>query len=85
MITAAGRDGRFTSVKTETYGEHLNWDSEFELRWMQFPYSTTQKRGATEIYHATHKSNPLIRFTTYFDPVTGQLTPWVRINWNVLD
>jgi len=85
MINAAGEDGRFTSVKTDTYSENLNWDSLYELRWMRFHYTTAQKSGEIEIYHATNKSNPLLRYTTYNDPVTGELLPWVRLDWNVLD
>lgn len=85
MINAAAQDSRFTAAKTETYGESLNWDSLYELRWVRFSYTTALKSGATEIYHATNRNNPLIRYTTYFDPDTGQQKPWVRINWNVLD
>ena len=83
MLRAAQKDSRLVAVKTETYGEELSWDPAWELRYMKF--TSLKGVSAVKLYQATNKSNPLARFTGYYDPETGVWSGWIWIDWNQLD
>lgn len=85
IIRAASQDLRFKNVLAETYGEDLSWDPSWELRWMGLTF--LNNNGTTwnvYIQHTTHKTNPFIRWTNYFDPNIGQWTPWKEVGVDVL-
>lgn len=83
MLRTAQKDNRLTSVRTETYGENLTWDPSYERRQMGF--ASSKGVSIVTLYQATDKSNPLNRFTGYYDPETGLWTGWMQIDWNQLD
>jgi peptidase M23-like protein len=85
MIKAANRDSRFANIKTETYGENLGWGSDWELRYMAFGYTSSSGSGTTYFNQATFKSNPLLRYTSFYDPDRNQWTAWAQVNMNTLD
>ncbi len=85
MVKFASGDARFTDVKTETYGELLSWTPDWELRYMAFRYSSAGRSGSAYFNQATLKSNPLVRYTSFYDPDTRQWTNWIPLDWNVLD
>lgn len=85
MIWAASADTRFTNVRMETYGENLTeWSPDWELRYMNLDFATPAGTQYVTVCHATHKTNPLWRLTTYYDPAVGQWTPWKEVGMNVL-
>jgi len=66
MLHHTTLDSHFSNIKTETYGEMLSWQENpnWELRWASFGFSG----GTLAMYHATNKTNPLIRLTGFNDP-----------------
>jgi murein DD-endopeptidase MepM/ murein hydrolase activator NlpD len=82
MITKASEDTRLISILSETYGENLAWDSNYELRWVDF--TTSKGTTPTRIYQATNKTNPLLRYVQYPDPETHTWPGWHAINKNKL-
>jgi hypothetical protein len=85
MLQAASADTRFKSVTPDIYSENLGWDPNYELRAMRFNYTSTSGSGVSYFNHATNKTNPLLRFTTYYDPDKKVWTNWVQVNVNTLD
>jgi Peptidase family M23 len=86
IMKAGNRDPRFRNVRTETYGENLSWDPNFELRYMSLDYVNSRGvAGTTNLYQATKKTSPLERYTSFVDPDTGQQQSWVQVNPNTLD
>jgi hypothetical protein len=85
MLHAAAADTRFKSVTPDIYSEDFTSDPEWEFRAMRFNYSSTSGSGTAYFNHATLRSNPLIRMTTYYDPDKKQWSGWVQINANTLD
>ena len=85
MVRAASQDTRFKSVRTETFGGDLTGDPNWEYRWMGFNFTSNNGSGWTVYMIATtSKTNPLVRFTQFWDPNTGQYSPWVYVGNNVL-
>ena len=85
MVRAASQDTRFKSVRTETFGGDLTGDPNWEYRWMGFDFVSNNGSGWTVYMIATtSKTNPLVRFTRFWDPNTGQYSPWVYVGNNVL-
>ncbi len=71
MLHAVENDSDFVSIKTETYGREPNWDTDYELHYMTFNISGD---GYVYANMATLKSNPLIRYTCYYDPTISGWT-----------
>jgi hypothetical protein len=73
MIKHASLDARFGIVIPSTFGANLNWDPNWELRWISFNFS-----GGTSVtmYHATDKSNAANRWVEFYDPDLGSWTGW---------
>jgi hypothetical protein len=76
MIARAAQDSRFGLPIPSTFGSNLEWIPDFELRWMAF--NVVGNRTAF-VYQARHKPSGN-RFTTYFDPDSGQQVPWEQSN-----
>lgn len=85
MVRSASRDSRFIDIKTETYGEYLGWAQDWELRYMAFSYSSAGRSGTIYFNQITLKSNPLVRYTSFYDPDARQWTAWTPVDWNMLD
>lgn len=85
MLHATTHDSRFTDAVTEEYFEDINWSANHELRKMRFNYTTVNGSSYTNFYHATSKSNPLIRYTCFYDPDTQQFSNWREVNPNILE
>jgi hypothetical protein len=81
ILHAVENDARFTNVKTETYVYNQFWDLNYELHKMDFQLATG---GATQVYSAVDKKNPLLRYTMFMDPSTAQFTSWKAVNRNRL-
>lgn len=81
IARAISGDVRFTDIKSETYGENPGWDPSWELRWMG---CNTTSYGVVNVFQATSKTNPLDRYTEFYDPQTGAWSGWQWRNWNVL-
>lgn len=75
MNARAASDSRFRSVIVESFGKNLNWDTNWELRWIDFNFSGAR---VVRIYHATYTSDSTIRYTIFWDPDTENWTDWVR-------
>jgi hypothetical protein len=71
----AARDSRFGSLVVGSLGTDVNWDPNWELRWVEFNFSGGRK---VRIYDATYKSDVSVRYTTFIDPDTGTQTNWER-------
>ena len=85
VVRAAALDSRFKNVLTETYGKNLAWDPNWELRWIGLNFLNNNGVYWTiYLYQTTYKANPLLRYTQYYDPNTGQHTPWREVGMNVL-
>lgn len=85
MIKIATQDGRFTSLKAETYQERLDWDPSWELRKASFDYLSPTRSGSVQLFHAILKSNPLVRYVGFNDPDTANWSGWIRMDWNKLE
>lgn len=86
MVRAASANPRFTDVVTQTYDESLTWAPNWELRALGFGYTNASgARVDTSWNQATLKSNPLVRYVSYYDPDTHQWTNWGLVNPNTLD
>ena len=84
MIRSATANANFRSVKPETFTPYAD-DGTFSYSYMAFTYNNGSGDQTIYFNQATYKLNPLVRFTTYFDPATGSWTPWTQVNWNTLD
>ena len=74
MVQASLGDGRFGAAVRETYAAVLSPYPDWEWRRMAFKF--TGLSAGIYMYYSTSKANPLIRYTTYFDPATRSWTPW---------
>lgn len=84
MIWAVAADVNFKYVKPDDFVWYYS-DQSFDYHYMQFIYNSGNGNQTVYVYHASLKSNPLVRFTTYLDPITGNWNGWTRINSNTLD
>lgn len=73
------QDRRFSQLIPSTYAENLDWDTDWELRSLNFLLTTGEE---VTVFQTTRKSNPLERYTTYQDPQTQQWTAWKWVDWN---
>jgi hypothetical protein len=73
MINRSRTDFRFGSAIEASFGKQLNWDTSWELRWMEFEFSGNRR---VTIFHATAKYNRSIRLTGFTDPDTRQWQGW---------
>jgi hypothetical protein len=76
MSNRAAVDSRFFSLQPDSFKKNLNWDSNWQLRWVNFLFSGSNFEGYVTIYHATSKSNPGLRYTTFFDPQQNAWRSW---------
>lgn len=83
MIRAVSGNSYFKSVKTETFMD-AGSDSSFDYRKMIFTYNNGSGDQSVYAYQATLRSNPIIRYTTYYNPATASWTPWIAVDPNVL-
>ena len=74
MVQASLGDGRFGAAIRETYAPVPSPSPDWEWRRMAFKF--TGLSTGIYMYYSTCKANPLIRYTTYFDPATHSWTPW---------
>jgi hypothetical protein len=75
MINRAKSDARFGAAIPGTFGKQLDWDPNWELRWMNFSF--TAGRVVT-IWHATYRLDWAYRLTIFWDPDTNNWAPWVQ-------
>jgi hypothetical protein len=68
-------DSRFRKLQLGSYGADLNWNNDWELRWLDFTFEGGKK---TRVFHATYKTYPLIRYINYLDPQSSVWSPWIR-------
>ncbi len=71
----AQRDARFLSAIPETFGQQLDWDPSWELRWLDFHVTGGR---LVRIWHATSKVNAAWRYTLFFDPDTHTWNGWTQ-------
>jgi hypothetical protein len=75
IIHRAESDSRFSAILPETFGEWLEWDPSWELRWMNFNFSAGR---VVTIWHATYKLDSAYRYTIFWDPDVNNWAPWVQ-------
>ena len=85
MIRAVSGDANFKGVKPDDLKPFNTSDQSFDYWYMQFTYNNGSGDQAVYANQATSKSNPLVRYTTYYNPATGQWTAWAQVNANTLD
>ncbi len=84
MIQAATGNANFKSVQPDDF--RIAAETSTYTHWyMAFTYNNGSGNQTAYANQVTFKSNPLVRFTTYYDPATGSWTPWTQVNWNTLD
>ncbi|MBI3627777.1 MAG: M23 family metallopeptidase [Candidatus Sungbacteria bacterium] len=81
MLKAASKDSRVSSILTETYSQNPNWDTNWVLYSLSFLLTDSRTMA---FYQVTSKSNPLTRYTGFYDPNTGAWSGWVWTDWNAL-
>lgn len=81
MLHAVPANSNFQNVKTDDFTLYSS-DQSFDYWYMQFTNDSGQAVYANQ---ATLKSNPLIRYTTYYDLATGQWNGWTQVSPNTLD
>jgi hypothetical protein len=76
MIERAKSDvnRRFGVHFPATFGKDLNWDINYELRWVNFNFSSNR---VVTVYQATYKYNSSYRYTNFYDPDTNAWTGWI--------
>ncbi|MEE9319466.1 MAG: heparin lyase I family protein [Granulosicoccus sp.] len=72
----AALDARFGSAIVNSYGEDFEWDSGWELRWLDFNFSENK---VVRLFHATNRQDPSIRYTIFNDPETGEWVGWTKL------
>ncbi|MBI2459596.1 MAG: hypothetical protein HYV53_03535 [Parcubacteria group bacterium] len=77
-------DANFKYVKPDVFVQYYS-DQWYDYHYMQFIYNNGSGDKVAYAYHATLKSNPLVRYTNYQNPITGQFAGWTQIIANTLD
>jgi murein DD-endopeptidase MepM/ murein hydrolase activator NlpD len=75
LINYGRSDWRFGKFFLGSYGADPEWDYWWELRWLKFLVSRTE----TNVYHATYRSDPSLRYITFMDPQTNTSSGWIRV------
>lgn len=84
MIRAVSGNSNFKSVKPDTFA--LAYSDGSLYQWiMQFTYNNGSGNQIVYANQITLTSNPLVRYTAYYDPATASWTPWAQVNQNTLD
>ena len=84
MIRAVSTNPNFTSVQPDDF--RIAADTSTYSHWyMPFTYNNGSGNQIAYANQFSFKSNPLVRYTAYYDPATGSWTPWTQVNWNTLD
>jgi hypothetical protein len=78
MLDAAQEDPRIKNAQRETYGGY-NWTVDFDLRFMNFVFNASTYSSTTAVLQATYRSNPLLRWTAYFDFDRNMWTAWKQM------
>lgn len=76
MNNRAAKDARFGASIPESFGLDPEWDSLWELRWMDFNFTAGR---IVQMYHATNKSTPSLRYTLFWDPDTNSWNGWTKV------
>ncbi len=72
----ADQDVRFASSIANSYGEDMEWEAGWELRWLDYNFSENR---VVRLFHATDKEDPSIRYTIFNDPETGEWVGWTKL------
>lgn len=83
MIRAVSGNPNFKSVKPDDFKLYSS-DQSFDYSYMQFTYNSGSGDQPVYANQATLKSNPMVRYTTYYNPATGSWTQWLAVDQNVL-
>lgn len=83
MIRAVSVNSNFKAVKPDNFKLYSSNQS-YDYRYMQFTYNNGNGNQTVYANQATLKSNPIIRYTTYYDLATASWTPWVAVDPNML-
>lgn len=83
MIRAISGNANFRSVKTETLALATE-TSDYWHWYVAFTYNNGSGNQIAYVNQVTLKINPLLRYTTYYDPATGRWTPWITVDPNTL-
>ena len=76
IMQRALTDSRFFPlVGSNAFGADVNWDPNFELRWIDVAFVGGR---TVRMYHATRKADTSDRSTIFFDPDQGNWASWVR-------
>ena len=85
MLHAVEGDSRFERVFTETYEYVPDWISGFDLHKLAFRFiRSPQEAWLVYANQLTRKSNPLERFTTFFNPDLEVWMDWKAVDRNQL-
>lgn len=68
-------NGNFGTMVSTTVGVDKNWNPDFQLRNAGFNYWV----GRINVFHATWKYDPKVRFTNYYEPLTKQWIGWIQV------
>ena len=82
MIRAVSVNGNFKSVNIKTLDDFKLYSSDqsFDYRYLSFTYNNGSGNQTVYANQATLKSNPITRYTTYYDPATGSWMPWTAVD-----
>jgi hypothetical protein len=76
MLDWARGDTRFGSIINGSFGKNPNWDSSWELSWVDFNFSGGRR---VRLFLATNKANRSNRWVGFYDPDNGSnWTGWLR-------
>jgi hypothetical protein len=75
LLDWARGDTRFGSIINGSFGKNPNWDSSWELSWVDFNFSGGR---AVRLFQLTYKANRSIRYVAFYDPDNGNnWTGWL--------
>jgi N-acetylmuramoyl-L-alanine amidase len=77
IVTRVAYDERFGAAIDGSFGVDINWDSRFELRWLDISVSGSRR---VRVFHATARANRTVRYIGFWDPDTGAWIGWDRIS-----
>jgi len=75
MKNLQNTNGNFGAMLQGSFGVNKNWEPDFQLRYARFRYW----QGALTVFQATSKTDPKLRYTLYWEPMTQQWIGWTLV------